>query len=991
MEKVVFKYSDFFEDDGAFKNALKEVEDFGDKIVASAKKTQSEFKKALDLNNIEAVANYEKQAERLNNEFIKQQQILKDLNKTRTTAERLQNKLSQLKKGELDDTIALRLEIQKQTKERKDQIKEEQGLLTEYQKQSKRLNELRNEYKSLRLETGKSTDETEALREEIQKLDKTLKDVDAEVGQFQRNVGNYPKTTQRAQRGFASLSGFLLGIFVSNVQKSREESRLFQSTLDRLGSAARVIFSGLKELLTGSIIPSFQNFTLTVERSFLQLEKFTNGFGNDTELEKQIESINLKIKENSQLISNAPSISELFKEGVEIIQTNNKALDAMLLSEAKAIDQRNLLEAQLVRLSKLQEEQQAIADDGTVSLQVQEQALRESLKTKETILGLEKEIGEIELTNAINRVNLNARENNLGNIVNRQNAEKLSFLKDINIADKIQQENIDNLVSAVKNLGEIDKQVSLSRIENAKQQREISRDLFERELDFAIDVFDRQKSVNERIISSDKTVLSEKRKILKETIALSESSFDSQIKLTENFLRSSLETQGKSEEEVADAISKLNLRKLTELKDEEEIRKRLISFGLADDVTQGRILEIIRERKTFVQDIADIQEEISDKQIEDFNNLTLQRKEINATIKEETTESRVSDFEESKKFNKEKFDDSIEAINNEKTAKLEIVDLEESIARQLAITEDEKTRVKEEAIEKRRVLEKESLEAIEDLNKKANDKIKQQREDLASETRSIISSILDATIDAQSKTVQDAEKATDKQKDLVDDQEERARLGLENTLAFEQRELGKREAERIKEEQKQQRLEKIKALYSSYSNYASQGDGDNAIVKALRDFSILEAIQASFGDGGIVEDKIPTDGKGIIRGRSHQGRFGGIPILVEGKEGIFSGREMENLGKENFYKMKEIASLGKVGSNFFGKQRESLVSTTVVSNHTDPSLVYEMREVKKAIQNQTTSSWDFRKLFDGVVEIVETKQNRNKIKRNIHRINKPRL
>jgi hypothetical protein len=30
--------------------------------------------------------------------------------------------------------------------------------------------------------------------------------------------------------------------------------------------------------------------------------------------------------------------------------------------------------------------------------------------------------------------------------------------------------------------------------------------------------------------------------------------------------------------------------------------------------------------------------------------------------------------------------------------------------------------------------------------------------------------------------------------------------------------------------------------------------------KTLRDFALLEAITASFGDGGVVEDKLPTNG-----------------------------------------------------------------------------------------------------------------------------------
>lgn len=79
MERLIFKYSDFFQDDGAFEEALKKVEDFGDRIVASAKKTQSEFKKALDLDNTEAIANYEKQAEKLTEQLQQQQKARKSL------------------------------------------------------------------------------------------------------------------------------------------------------------------------------------------------------------------------------------------------------------------------------------------------------------------------------------------------------------------------------------------------------------------------------------------------------------------------------------------------------------------------------------------------------------------------------------------------------------------------------------------------------------------------------------------------------------------------------------------------------------------------------------------------------------------------------------------------------------------------------------------------------------------------------------------------
>ena len=212
-------------------------------------------------------------------------------------------------------------------------------------------------------------------------------------------------------------------------------------------------------------------------------------------------------------------------------------------------------------------------------------------------------------------------------------------------------------------------------------------------------------------------------------------------------------------------------------------------------------------------------------------------------------------------------------------------------------------------------------------------------------------------------------------------------------MAFEQREQGKREAERIQEEKRAERLEKIRALYSSYNNYASQGDGDNAIIKALRDFSILEAITASFGDGGVVGDvldKMPTDGRGIIRGQSHKGNTKGIPVLVERNEGIFSASEMANLGKDNFYKMKEMASMGKIDSNFFTQQRKSVAAFVPMAN-AQPELLHQMKQVQQAIENKPVPHWDLEKLHDGSLHLIETITTKNHVKRNHYKTKKPRI
>jgi hypothetical protein len=86
----------------------------------------------------------------------------------------------------------------------------------------------------------------------------------------------------------------------------------------------------------------------------------------------------------------------------------------------------------------------------------------------------------------------------------------------------------------------------------------------------------------------------------------------------------------------------------------------------------------------------------------------------------------------------------------------------------------------------------------------------------------------------------------------------------------------------LKREKQEQRLQKNKTIYTSYSGYANQ-DPDTVIKK----LAWLRSDHGVVCDGGVVEDKLPTNGsfadnptKETIRG-SHFGWR---------REGIFSAR-----------------------------------------------------------------------------------------------------
>jgi hypothetical protein len=79
--------------------------------------------------------------------------------------------------------------------------------VTSYLHLSDALDDLRERYKSLVLAGQANTEEAARLRDAIVQLDSRLKRVDAQVGQFQRNVGNYAKSFKEAMTEFLGASG----------------------------------------------------------------------------------------------------------------------------------------------------------------------------------------------------------------------------------------------------------------------------------------------------------------------------------------------------------------------------------------------------------------------------------------------------------------------------------------------------------------------------------------------------------------------------------------------------------------------------------------------------------------------------------------------------------------------------------------------------------------------------------------------------------------
>ncbi len=507
--------------------ALKKAANEADETIEKLTQTFVDSKKVLE--SISFGKDLAKDIQVIDEETEKLVVNQKELLKVEKQKITLENKLSQLRQGQLDEQAKLRIEIQEENKLVKQRAKESLGLVGAYEKESKRLVKLRKEYKNLVISEGKATKGSKKLKKEITKLDRELKDVDESAGQFGRSVGEYPKTLGDATKGLLALAAGLfavdsgLGAVKDGLESTEEGSEDLRKVTSFLGGAYDQFKNTLASTTLGVVAAGKALFATN---NFASGQLFRAG------------------------INRAAGAWDNF--GDKIVKAGENAVEA----ELDLIDLEKLnidLEIALARVNARLDKQNAIAGDTTRSFDELEAAARR-------VLDLQESRGEIVVRIA---------EEELEQIQKQIERRKDLAGEESNLI-ALRQEEATALSTLIGARGEL----VATQIENTKLLIEINRDRFEQELDFALDVADRQKSVNERQIGNERIGFKERVRLIKDTEQLLERSFDNQIKLTEDFVAETLELRGKTEIEIAEAIEKIYLRKLTELTDEAEIRKQ---------------------------------------------------------------------------------------------------------------------------------------------------------------------------------------------------------------------------------------------------------------------------------------------------------------------------------------------------------------------------------------------------------------------------------
>lgn len=224
-----------FSDLGDFNKVEKKVKDldallskFSDNLQKNVDKniqTLDKWGKQLDTLNVSIekeaslIIQLEKSISSLTQEQLKllsqQEKVTTARNQTTESAKKAKESLTELEKAEkklaqatgedAEELAKLRIQLAQANQQTKQNAKESLGLVSAYDKLAQEAAEAKKEAKALGAALGTESLQFQVASKRADALNQKLKDIDAGVGDFQRNVGNYSSALDGVKQGFSSV------------------------------------------------------------------------------------------------------------------------------------------------------------------------------------------------------------------------------------------------------------------------------------------------------------------------------------------------------------------------------------------------------------------------------------------------------------------------------------------------------------------------------------------------------------------------------------------------------------------------------------------------------------------------------------------------------------------------------------------------------------------------------------------------------------------
>lgn len=822
---------------------------------------------------------------------------------------KLQQRINDLNDERIKDNFDLQEQIKQQTKELREQAKEANTIRNAYEQLTKDTNEAQKRFKALAAQFGVNSKEAKKAKEEFDRLDEQLREVNEAAKDGRRDVGRYADGFKKAAGSIGKAAVIitvvlealskLKDIVSANTVASAQFEKIFgaitislQVLVNRAVKAFPTLLDLFKSFFT-DVQNAASNFATTLQISFLDS---INVFGK---FDNKIKELRKTLGESEDGFDKtgdaAEKLGKIFEgtgdEIVDLVEKNNKLIDLTIQYRKEIL----ALEKVNANLLQQQAEAEARASDATTSLQ-------EQIKANQDLLKINQEVADNNILIAQKEFDLATRRT----AINTANLDLQEAAKDAFIA--LEQAKAD------------------ANVQRFEQQREISQleqDLLELNLDVLFDDADTRKTINEQIIADETATFEARRKALLENNRLAEETFKEQTKL----LNDNLSEQGK-------AI--IDFTELSKIESEKEITERLTNAGLSEILTT-RALELLRERRLFLQDNAVSQRDLNDAERESIE----VQKDIIA--QEEALQmlrnAEISDKEVLEKLEEQRLQNDIQNLR-------ERIALEKN-AIQLQINE----RIKNgEAIddlvskENARILnfQKELNDKLLEQQQKANEKEKaqkeKQREDEKKATEAAFASLDQLRQKNADKRLADIDADIEANQTRVDELRELAAQGnndAEKNLAQAEKRQAELAREREREIKRQQLAELGLSALQTYTAKVQAGD-ENPLFSTITDIQLLrgfiDSLPAFYGGS----ERISDDLNATVSGKD------GYVVRVDGGERVLPSALNSMI--PNDMSNKELAMIANRANSY-----ESVTKPTEQS-----ILLNEIKAMRSDIKNKET-------------------------------------
>lgn len=865
---------------------------------------------------------------------IKQQnQLMADSNEQRAAAIELEAKeiaaLNKLNKAKADAANFDKKQADSLEKQRKAQERAN----SEYAKASKKLNDLRNHYKDLAVSGKAGEQATKNLLLQIQKLDTELKEVDASVGQFNREVGNYKEKMKEAieetglmsagmnkldAQSAAIVAGF--GNVVNQLKKVKEAQAAATSGAKKFGLALKASGIALVIAALASLFAYFTSsregaleFDLILARLQGTIDGFVRGLKNYGKgillLFKAIGSAVTGdfAKAQEQMAESNEMLGTAFDGTTDVIDKQIDAYKALAIAIAKAEDEVYKLQITRERANMNEEDFNEIAADVTISLNRQKEALNSAAKERRIAAEANVAMANIELDIEKQKLIANLRRNGVSE-------QELAL---------IQEKGYEYFLNGQSTL-KVDKDI-LNSIHEKFLAQENAAD--------ALDDLDRQEAERRRIIFQEEIInnielirskklgADEEIEILKQQIA----DEGQQLEIRRELYEQLQQKQNEGFEVMINELTKFGvsyeeIQSLINEKDQvilanrlKELRATKLSQAATDEFAKV-ILQVQDSRIEYAKQKAKFDEDEIKRQQK-----LLQLEKETIIIERQTNLTELQAYEQQRQEILDKSNQDILQSNNVfnkdmLSMRQAQADAQIEIARAQAVTQEELLAAQYE-IDKQNIqntiqdefLQKAELDKLEakynqdkyklqvDYFNKVDDlqqkEIEQQRQldirrtEVLIENISKVTQALSDEIDSRFEKEQNASNAQLSRTEAnIEKQRDLANKGLANTLAFQEELLAKQQLaaqdlERRNAKQKEQ-IQVAEALLNAYNAELKQPNANPQIaaIKAIQDVLLFKGLAK-----GIVQ--FAADGENRVEGPGTR-TSDSIPFMLSKDEGV---------------------------------------------------------------------------------------------------------